>query len=33
MPPNESYSLAATIALTRFLAQITLQGRIAGEPE
>jgi hypothetical protein len=33
MPPDEPYSLSATIALTRLLAQITLQGRIAGEPE
>jgi hypothetical protein len=33
MPPNEPYRLSATIALTQLLAQITLQGRIAGEPE
>ena len=33
MPPNEPYRLSATIALTRLLAQITLQGHIAGEPE
>jgi hypothetical protein len=33
MPPDEPYSLSATIALTRLLAQLILQGRIAGEPE
>jgi hypothetical protein len=33
MPPDEPYSLSATIALTRILARITLQGKIAGEPE
>jgi hypothetical protein len=32
-PPDEPYSLSATIALARILAQITLQGRLAGEPE
>jgi hypothetical protein len=33
MPPDEPYSLSATITLTRLLAQITSQGHIAGEPE
>jgi hypothetical protein len=33
MPPSEPYGLSATIARTRILAQITLQGRVAGEPE
>jgi hypothetical protein len=33
MPPDEPYSLSATIALTRILAQLTSQGYIAGEPE
>jgi hypothetical protein len=31
MPPDEPYRLSATIALTRLLEQITLQGEIPGE--
>jgi len=31
-PPAEPYSLGATIAIVRLLAELVLQGRIAGEP-
>ncbi len=33
MPPDEPYSLSATLSITHLIAEIVLQGRIAGEPE